>query len=188
MGRRPDGIVLGAERLDARQLGTSAVDRLYETADGWLCLVVDTDGQVTGLGKLVGLDLLGDPRFATRAGRHAHDDELSALISEALRPLPTTRALEALEAADVPVAVPVPRNDAGFLTDPENHHSRRAAQCPHPRRGHVREVGVLVRVNESTPPPHRLAPEIGQHTDEILEMLGYDAEQTAQLRRRGVVR
>jgi crotonobetainyl-CoA:carnitine CoA-transferase CaiB-like acyl-CoA transferase len=100
----------------------------------------------------------------------------------------TAEALAALRAAGVPVAVPVPRNDATFLTDPENLRTGRVAECPHPRRGHVRELAVLVRVSGSNPPPHRLAPALGEHTDDILRMLGHDEETIDKLKTRGVAR
>ena len=35
--------------------------------------------------------------------------------------------------------------------------------------------------------PSRAAPALGEHTDEVLRMLGYDAQRIAQLRRSGIV-
>ena len=51
-----------------------------------------------------------------------------------------------------------------------------------------RKDHVLVRVSDSTPPPHRLAPSLGEHTDEILRMLGHDGEAIDKLKARGVAR
>ena len=40
---RPDGSGFERPRVDAEQLGFSATNRLYETADGWLCIVAATE-------------------------------------------------------------------------------------------------------------------------------------------------
>src|SRR5262249_30494092 len=71
--RRPDGEALGAMRLDPLQFGTGALARLYETADGWLCIVAPFDEHVAGIDKVLGTELLGDERFATPAARRHHD-------------------------------------------------------------------------------------------------------------------
>jgi crotonobetainyl-CoA:carnitine CoA-transferase CaiB-like acyl-CoA transferase len=52
----------------------------------------------------------------------------------------------------------------------------------------VREVGVLVRVSDAAPTPHRLAPGLGEHTDAILTELGCSVDEVAALRARGAVR
>ena len=36
--RRPDGSVIGAAKLDGRQMGLGPLDRLYRTCDGWICV------------------------------------------------------------------------------------------------------------------------------------------------------
>ena len=45
-----------------------------------------------------------------------------------------------------------------------------------------------MRVSDVDVPEHRLAPELGQHTDEILRDAGYGDERIAQLRARGAVK
>jgi crotonobetainyl-CoA:carnitine CoA-transferase CaiB-like acyl-CoA transferase len=54
--------------------------------------------------------------------------------------------------------------------------------------GRVREVALPVRVDGTAMPPHRRAPELGEHTDSILAWAGYSAEDIAKLRERGAVR
>ena len=185
--RRPDGAAVGAERLDPLQLGVSALDRLYETADGWLCVVATGDEQTASLGRVIGVDLLGDERFATGAAREHHDYELSSLIGDALEQRKTSELLAELTAADVPSAAPVAYNNVTFMTTPENVRSGRVAVCADPTQARVRELGVLVRVSDAGVAPHRLAPSLGEHTDEILTWLGYDAGDIADLRARGQV-
>jgi crotonobetainyl-CoA:carnitine CoA-transferase CaiB-like acyl-CoA transferase len=127
------------------------------------------------LGKLAGIDIPGDPLDADTLG-----DRLDTLF----RSRKTSEWLRDLAAAGVPAAEPLPWNMTGFLRDPRNRASGRTAELPHPTQGHVRELAVLVRVSDAAVTPHRLAPGLGEHTDEILGWLGYSTAQIAELRAR----
>ena len=185
MVRKADGTVLGAEQLDPLQMGFGALERLYETADGWLCVVASKDFQAEALGHALGVDMTGDARFATRSAREVNDYALSSALATAFRTRSTKEWLTALEAARVPAAEPLPHNCDAFLRDPENLRTGRVAETPLPKQGQLRELAVLVRVSDAKVPPHRLAPTLGQHTDEILAWLGYNRGQIAKLRERG---
>jgi crotonobetainyl-CoA:carnitine CoA-transferase CaiB-like acyl-CoA transferase len=185
--RRPDGTAIGAGRLDPLQVGVGALDRLYQTADGWVCIVATGDEQIASMGQVIGVDLLGDARFATSEARERNDYELSSLIGETLEKRKTDEWLADLAASGVPAAAPKPYNNVTFMTDPENERSGRVAVCAHPTEERVRELAVLVRVSDAEIPTHQLAPSLGQHTDEILSWLGYDASEIADLRARGQV-
>ena len=62
--RDADGEVIGAGRLDPLQFGISALDRLYETSDGWVAVVAQTERHFVGLEKALQLGLRSDPRFS----------------------------------------------------------------------------------------------------------------------------
>ena len=186
--RDADGLVLGAERLDPLQAGVHALDRLYETRDGWVCLVAYTDSEIDGVSKFIGVDITSDSRFATADARSRHDDELFHLIATPLGELSTREVMAALTGAGVPAAVPVPRNDSTFLRNPENHRSGRVAESVDPVRGHWRELAHFVRVSDTIVPANRPAPALGEHTDEILQMLGCSIDEISELRRCSVAK
>lgn len=167
------GEVLGAGRLDPMQYGFSAFERLYQTADGWICVAATEDAERTALGRLLELDV----------NRADVADAVAARLSER----ETASWLEAFDAAGVPAAEPVGRNAHAFLNDPENRRTGRVAELPHPTKGNVRELATLVRVSASAHPPHRLAPDLGSHTESILCSVGYGPEEIADLRRRGAI-
>jgi crotonobetainyl-CoA:carnitine CoA-transferase CaiB-like acyl-CoA transferase len=183
--RTTDGEVVGAGRLDTLQFGMSAVESLYQTADGWVCVDAVEDGEFAALCSVLAVDA---SRFSTVQSRLEHRDELAQLLSEALAGRATADVVEALRPAGVAVAVAVERNMHAFVNDPEHRRSGRVAEVRHPSKGNMRELAVLVRVSDAEVPSHRLAPELGQHTDEILTRLGYDEGKIAELRASGSLR
>jgi crotonobetainyl-CoA:carnitine CoA-transferase CaiB-like acyl-CoA transferase len=190
--RSADGEALGAGRLDPLAYGLGALDRLYETRDGWICLYARRDDQFAALAAaLEGVlddDLGARPEFATGAAREESDDLLSGVLSDTFVKLATADALRMLDEAGVPAVEPKSRNDRAFLRDPENQRTRRVAVLPHPERGHVGELDKLVRVSDAGVAEHRLAPGLGEHTDEILGLIGFDENRIAALRAEGIVR
>jgi crotonobetainyl-CoA:carnitine CoA-transferase CaiB-like acyl-CoA transferase len=186
--RRPDGEVLGAAKLDPLQFGFGPLERLYRTADGWICVVAVKERDLAALDAVLGLGVLNDVRFSSPAARQANEWELADELAAAFEIRSTAEWLKELEAVGVPAAEPKPHNNLAFMHDPENRRTGRVAEVVHPRDGRVREPAVLVRVSGVRTAPHRLAPELGEHTDEILAWLGYSPGAIAALRARGTVR
>ena len=183
--RRPDGTVLGAGRLDPLQTGVSALERLYETADGWLLLAVVTEADFDALGKALALDLRSDVRFATAQARRDNDYALSEVIAGAFASGGTEQWLGVLHAASVPAAEPAGYRNIEYMRDPANRASGRVVERVGPDGRIRRELAVLVRVSDAATAPHRLAPELGEHTVEILQWAGYTPEVIAGLSPRG---
>jgi MYXO-CTERM domain-containing protein len=173
--RRADGTVLGAGRLDPLQLGNSATERLYETADGWVCIVAATEASVAALTRIAGVDLVAD------------DYQFGQRVAAAFAARKTGELLGALAAAGVPAAEPVPRNMHRLMHDAGEIERGRVAAVEHHTKGTVRELAVLVRVSDCVIPPHRLAPNLGEHTNAVLADLGYSTDEIATLRAGGVI-
>jgi len=78
--RQPDGTVLGAGRLDPLQTGISPLDRLYETRDGWVCVVAISDAEIRRLESAIEVAIAGRTRAlaaAIRTGLADHEDAAS---------------------------------------------------------------------------------------------------------------
>jgi crotonobetainyl-CoA:carnitine CoA-transferase CaiB-like acyl-CoA transferase len=174
---RATGEVVGAGRLDPAQLGFGALERLYEMADGWMCVVALDDRERDALAPVV------DAELATM-----NDGQRADAIARAFAARKTDELLSDLRGAGVPAAEPVGPNNHALMNDPEYRRTGRVAECGHPTKGNVREIGVLVRVSDARVPAHRLAPELGEHSAEILRDAGYSDEEIAALRARGAVK
>lgn len=184
--RVDDGSVLGADRLDPLQFGVSALDRLYQTADGWLCISVENSEETSALMAITGCELLS--RCTTAESRREVDYELGMALADILASKPTEYWRARLDEHGVPCAQPKPFNNRAFMRDPENISTRRVAVVEHPEEGHIREPDQYFRISDCTLPPHRLAPRLGEHTAEILSWLGLAKELIGNLDRRDAVR
>ena len=161
--------------LDPMQYGVGPYERLYETADGWVCVVAYTDAERAALRRVAGLDDAADAALEMRLAAALSERKIAEVILD-------------LSRAGVPAVEPVGLNRAALLTDPDHRRIGRVAECRHPEKGAVQEIGVLVRVSDAAVVPHRLAPDLGADTNEILASLGYDLESIDELRRSGVIR
>ncbi|MGH2836041.1 MAG: CaiB/BaiF CoA transferase family protein [Solirubrobacteraceae bacterium] len=163
---------------------------VYRCSDGWFAMVAPQDRLVESLVEAMGRpELLNDERFATRDSRVLYDAELTAEIEAWASALPADEIAQRLAAKGVPVA-PI-RTPIEAVSDPRVDARQETLPVQHPVLGDVprlRTTGVPVRMKNARVGFDRLAPRLGEHTDEIFtELLGYDAQRIRALRDNGVI-
>lgn len=72
--------------------------------------------------------------------------------------------------------------------DPQVRHRNMVVEIDHPRAGKIRQIGVPIKFSDTPGDIFIPAPDIGEHTEEILKKLGYPAEKIEKLRKEGVIR
>jgi crotonobetainyl-CoA:carnitine CoA-transferase CaiB-like acyl-CoA transferase len=159
----------------------------YRTADNRFLILAmhgDHDAEWADLCELLARpELATDPRFSTSAARADHMAEGVALFDEifASRTLADwTPILRAAKGVWAPVQSPLEIHD-----DPQTKANGFLREVNYPT-GPVRLPVPPIQFDEEAgdPPP---SPDFGEHTDEVLAELGYDAEAIDALRAHGVV-
>lgn len=129
-------------------------------------------------------ELIDDARFATAQSRFENDSELRELLGRIVATRTREQWLAAMAEHDVPGG-PVFDYDE-VVTDPQVLENGYLVPFEHPFYGGSHTVGWGFSLS-GTPGSVRMpAPELGQHTGEILESLGYSEQQVAALTQRGL--
>lgn len=139
--------------------------------------------------RALGLDeLIDDPRFATAmGGRREHAEELIDILDRTLATRPRDEWLAIFEEQRVPFAYSPVHDYDDVLADQQVLANDYVVDFDHPAAGPVKVMGYPIRFSDTPASIIREAPEFGQHTEELLQELGYSWEDIASLREQRVV-
>jgi crotonobetainyl-CoA:carnitine CoA-transferase CaiB-like acyl-CoA transferase len=175
----------GEGRGVARDMRSGGITGIHPTKRGGLYISANTPHFWKALCDLTGLpELAVDPRFDTVRKRAEHATLLVPRLRAALR---TRTALEweAHFGERVPCAAARPVED--MFDHPQVVAEGILASFEHPGVGHYRGMAHPVRFGGGPPPAPVAAPQLGQHSREILASFGYPVEEIERLRGAGVV-
>jgi crotonobetainyl-CoA:carnitine CoA-transferase CaiB-like acyl-CoA transferase len=139
-----------------------------------------------GLTEAIGKpELREDPRFKRRPDRIKNYAALHAICQEVFATAPRQHWIDELRKRDVPSG---PLYDIEeVFADPQVRHLGMAVELEHPEMGRVGVSANSVRLDQ-TPIRYDCAPPLlGEHTEEVLTRLGYDAQRIKELTEAGVV-
>ena len=165
----------------------SAPADYFRTKDGWIVATVIGQPMFRRWCRMVGEEhWLADPRFADDQARADNGEAVSARMAEWCAARSNEEALAELEQANIV---------AGEVYSPqralEDAHIRAAGlieERPHPALGEAVPLAPTpIDLSETPGSYRRPAPRLGEHTDEILASLGYDAAEIAALHAEKVV-
>jgi crotonobetainyl-CoA:carnitine CoA-transferase CaiB-like acyl-CoA transferase len=158
----------------------------YPTTDGFINVAA------TGMGvwekfanALQRDDLLQDQEFQTAKGRSDGRARLNAEISKTLKTNTTAYWVDYLLDHGVPCG-PIYQMDQVFA-DPQVKHLGASAQVTHPTLGELQLLNQAIVLSRTPASLVASTPLKGQHTQEILQDMGYSAEQINSLQTDGTI-
>ncbi len=160
---------------------------LYETSDNRLLqlYMVRTHDEVDRLLIAAGRDdLLADPRFADPASRMEHAPALVEQLRQTFRERPAAEWMRTFRESGVPVTLVAEMGD--LLTDPQLIANNIVAPPTDPRVPADLVINHPLNIDGMPREGARWAPEVGEHTDEVLAELGFDPAAVASLHARGI--
>ncbi|MEW6335572.1 MAG: CoA transferase [Thermodesulfobacteriota bacterium] len=176
-----------ALRPERRKIG-NPIRNVYPTKDGRWIMLGMTNAQHLWPGFCRAIDrpdLENDPKFATYDARARHAEELVEIIETRFRTRDYSEWIDILKAYNViwsPVKTPLETT-----RDEQAHVNDYFVDWDHPKYGKFKVVNNPIKLSQTKAEIYAQAPELGEHTDQVMEASGFSKEEIARLKKEGVV-
>lgn len=154
---------------------------VFATADGYIALAF---ASLRTLGELI-----DEPSFATmddETDSWAHRDAIFARVREKLPARSSAEWLPLFDSHDIWSGKVYGYEDV--VADPQIAHNGTFVEYDHPSEGRVKTPGFPIRFSKTPSTVERGAPQIGEHSREVLSEAGFDEATIERLLASGVVR
>ena len=172
--------------LHDRQKPPNATMNVYRTSDdNWFLIVLTPDrwpALATGIGRP---DLLSDARFSDAAKQAANAAQLTAILDEAFSSQPMAHWREVFDHAHITFGVV--RAPSEVINDPQLRENDIVVPLEGAGGNLQFTISSPMQVHDVAKVPAKRAPELGEHNEEVLKELGFDANQIDGLRASGAI-
>jgi len=183
---------LATDEVPQRTHGVQSLNPLYgiyQTSEGeWIALsMYQSDPFWSRFCHTLGIqDLENDPRFNSHENRIENREALVPVIQKEFAARTRAELLRILEENKLQFA-PV-NNYAHLAADPQVIANNYIVDFDHPIAGPMKVLAVPVELSETPGAVGNVAPELGQHSEEVItELAGYTWEEVAQLKESGAI-
>ena len=158
--------------------------------DRWLAFaMLQPDRYWVDFVRIVGRpDLAEDPRFDNMTNRSQNSEACVALLDEIFASQPRNDWLERIRSDGADLIYTIVNSVDDLPSDPQVEANGYVTEVEHPQHGPIGMVGLPVALSETPGSIRRVAPELGQHTEEILlDVLGWDWDRIGELREKKAI-
>jgi len=128
---------------------------------------------------------LGKEEFITAQNDPNKYPEMEAAFREAFSSRTQDEWMEILNKSDLCASKVYDLEEVE--TDPQIAHRKMIVELDHPSGGKIKQVGISIKLSDTPGEIKRLAPVLGEHTEEELLKLGYAKEGIEALRQSGAI-
>jgi crotonobetainyl-CoA:carnitine CoA-transferase CaiB-like acyl-CoA transferase len=160
----------------------------FETTDGAVCMVgafKENPLRDICVALEIGEDLSERAEFATMEKQYEHRPQLQRIFTERFAANSTAYWMKRLEDQDL-LCAPV-RTMEEALRDEQTIINKMIVEMQHPAAGTIRALANPLHLSGTPARVDRVPPRLGEHGDEVLAEIGYDARRISRLREQGVV-
>ena len=173
---------------DGGQYGLSALHRLFETEEGWLYLIAESQQEWENLcAAMERDDLLEDARFATASRRVENDEVLWGLLAESFEGETASDCVRRLREAGVRCADVTEQYNVGYFEDKHILATGMIVEHEHATYGKMHYCANCISFGETRAIDSRPTPLLGEHNREKLASLGYSPVEIDELYEKGVL-
>jgi crotonobetainyl-CoA:carnitine CoA-transferase CaiB-like acyl-CoA transferase len=167
---------------------TTSPRNVFRTKDGrYIAISASIQAMAERLFRTIGrADMIGDPRFANNTARVANAAECEAPIAAFIAERDCAEVLAVFAAAEI-TAAPVYDIDQ-LIDDPHVAEREILVEMPDAELGHVAMHAVVPRLGATPGAIRSAAPRLGEHTEEVLRLVGRSEGAIAELLARGVAK
>ena len=161
-------------------------DLVFDTKDGYMIAGTVAHREWVAFCQAVEKpEWLEDPRFSSSAGLAKHADARIKLMASVLATATTAEWLERLDAAQVPCAPVLSRDQ--LSQHPQIIENKLIVESETPRTGRMQQARPAARFEGTPSGLHRPAPLLGEHTDAVLREAGFESAEIERLRADGLI-
>ena len=158
----------------------------FKASDGFVNIAVTNPKQWMHFCTALGFpEIAADPRFEKMPSRIANYEVLKPIMDSAISKLTRAEVIHRMSEAGIPVG-PV-NTVADIMEDPQMDAREMVVKLTHPEYGPLRVMGIPIKLSDTPGSVETAPPRFGEHNGQILEMLGYDADEIAQMTNTGAV-
>jgi crotonobetainyl-CoA:carnitine CoA-transferase CaiB-like acyl-CoA transferase len=187
------GVAIQAALCDAkffplhdRKNPPNATLNVYRTSDDNWFLIVVTPDRWPALATAIGRpDLLSDARFTDAAKQSANAAQLTEMLDEVFAAQPMDHWRDVFDHAQITFGVV--RAPSEVINDPQLRENDIVVPLEGAGGNLKFTISSPMQVHDVTKVPAKRAPEIGEHNEEVLQQLGFDAKQIDSFRASGAV-